>query len=81
MKRVYRDKRRRYTGQHPGTKSASRPVDKTGGQPQVLFLRRFFPDMPCVKGFTETNRRPYTGQQSGTKCVFRPGDKPLIKSG
>ena len=37
-----------------------------------------FPDMPCVKRFTETNRRRYSGQQPGTKSARGPADKPRM---
>ena len=48
MKRVYRDTKRRSTGQQQGRKSDFRPAGKprmnrlsTAGQPRVLFLHRF----------------------------------------
>ena len=37
-----------------------------------------FPDMPCMKGFTEANRHRYTSQQPGTKSGFRPAGKPVV---
>ena len=40
-----------------------------------------FPDMPCMKRFTETNRRRHTGQQPGTKSARGPVDQPLINRG
>ena len=35
----------------------------------------YFPDIPCIKGFTETHRRRYTGQQPRTKSARAPADQ------
>ena len=40
-----------------------------------------FPDMPCMKGFTQTKRRRPTGQQPGRKSARGPADKPRINRG
>ena len=42
------------------------------GQPLILFLRRLFPDMPCMKRVYRDNRRRYTGQQPKRRAPAVP---------
>ena len=43
-----------------------------------LLLLLIFPDMPCIKRFTETKRRRSTLQQPRTKSASLPADNPRI---
>ena len=44
----------------------------------MSYIKKIFPDMPCMKSFTKTKWRRFTVRQPEKKRAFRPGDKPLI---
>ena len=76
-----RQKKRRSTGQQPGTKSASRPADKprinrwsTAGQPRALFFHRFTSDFAC-SCFWETFKRRVSDALGGTRQACPRGEQ------